>query len=264
MNGRQKMKMNDWVKGKYDQSLGRIKQQPYKYGFLGAMLVLVIIPLFIWLLYLIGDNFVVIINTSLGVGDVLGFYGTGLTFVGTTFLGMVAFKQNEHHNKTEMELDNANTLTPFLAIREVKGKGKGAIPATFERSHYVLHEREGIVVIENIGQGLAMQLTYKTGFGKFSDQEDRQLNINLGINDSISIRLHVKDDDIGKIKEKVIKYQNIIGFMYEQTLRYKLISYSFAENEGEDEEDEYCLYVYPLEKQRRIGMGKSLGYDNCE
>ena len=247
--------MNDWVKRKYEQLLRKIKQQPYKYGFLGAMFVLVVIPLFIWLPYWIGDNFVVLIHTSLGVGDVLGFYGAGLTFVGTTFLGMVAFKQNEYHNKTQMEMNNANTLTPFLSISEVKAPRKLDVPVSFEKSHYEIQGREAIIEIENIGQGSAIQLTYKTGFGRFYNPKDKRLNVSLGIKDSFPIRIRGKTDDVGETKEKVIKYQNIIGFMYEQTLRYKLVSYP----SGTDEmgwEDKYVLYVYPLEKQRRIGMEK--------
>ena len=58
-------------------------------------------------------------NTAFSASDLLSFYGAVLTFLGTTFLGLVAYQQNEAHNQKQIELDKANTLTPFLTIDSV-------------------------------------------------------------------------------------------------------------------------------------------------
>lgn len=263
VNNKKKIKMNKSTKKKRERLNEKMKKHPYRCGFLCVLLVLVIIPIFIWIPYLIGDNLIVLIHTSLEVGDVLGFYGAALTFLGTTYLGMVAFKQNEHHNKAQSDLDNANTLTPYLTISKVSMSKKDVAPAPFEKSHYVLPGNKAVVHIENIGQGLAIQLSYKHWFGKLHDPEDNQLNINLAINDSFSIPIRVNTDNVGEIKEKIITYQNIIGFRYEQTLRYKLVCCT-EQIDRDEEVDEYFLHVYLLGEQRRIGMKSCSNYNNCE
>lgn len=87
--------MNEWIKKLCVSIMRQIKQQPYKWGFWCIVIVLIFVPMAIWLIYLLGDYGVVFIHTSLGVGDVLSFYGTVLTFVGTVALSALALWQNK-------------------------------------------------------------------------------------------------------------------------------------------------------------------------
>jgi hypothetical protein len=83
-----------------------------------------LIPLIIFILYLIGDNLVVIINTSLTVGDALGFYGSILSFIGTVILGCVAIWQNNNANKNNKRLTDIEErrhtleLQPFVIMSD--------------------------------------------------------------------------------------------------------------------------------------------------
>lgn len=87
--------MNEWIKKLCKNITQRAKQKPYKWGFGCIFVVLIFIPTAIWLIYLLGDHGVVFIHTSLGVGDLLSFYGTVLSFVGTVALSALALWQNK-------------------------------------------------------------------------------------------------------------------------------------------------------------------------
>ena len=87
--------MNEWIKKLCESITQRAKQKPYKWGFWCIFVVLIFVPVARWLIYLLGDYGVVFIHTSLGVGDVLSFYGTVLTFAGTVALSALALWQNK-------------------------------------------------------------------------------------------------------------------------------------------------------------------------
>lgn len=80
--------------------MGNCKKEPYKCGF-WCGLVLLLFPFLIWMLYLCGDNVGILINTSLTVGDALGFYAALLAFLGTVLLGAIAVMQNTRLQKLE-------------------------------------------------------------------------------------------------------------------------------------------------------------------
>ena len=64
--------------------------------------------------YYIGDNYFIGINTSLGVGDALVFYGSLLAFLGTVSLGALALWQNNKLNilsKNMQKLEQAKLLS---------------------------------------------------------------------------------------------------------------------------------------------------------
>lgn len=92
--------MNEKIKKKCESTLEKAKKEPYKYGF-WCITVLLLIPVLIWVLYFIGDNIGIVINTSLTVGDALGFYAALLAFLGTVLLGAIAVIQNTRLQKLE-------------------------------------------------------------------------------------------------------------------------------------------------------------------
>lgn len=92
--------MNSWIEIKAKRLFSKIKARPYLWGFWSAA-ILLSIPIIVWVLYFIGDNYFVLIHTSLTVGDALGFYASLLAFVGTIVLGAIAVWQNLRLQKLE-------------------------------------------------------------------------------------------------------------------------------------------------------------------
>lgn len=92
--------MNSWIEDKAKRLFSKIKAKPYLWGFWSAA-ILLLIPILVWLLYYIGDNYFVLIRTSLTVGDALGFYASLLAFAGTIVLGAIAVWQNLRLQKLE-------------------------------------------------------------------------------------------------------------------------------------------------------------------
>lgn len=90
--------MNDRIKKHIDILWKKIKLKPYKWAAWIAIIFL-IIPLIIFACYWIGDNYFVLIKTSLSVGDALGFYGSLLAFLGTVTLGAITIIQNNRATK---------------------------------------------------------------------------------------------------------------------------------------------------------------------
>lgn len=210
------------------------------------------IPLIINYLYMLGSDLQEP-NTAFSASDLLSFYGAVLTFLGTTFLGLVAYQQNEAHNQKQLELDKANTLTPFLTIDSVFVSKKEPQLVPFETNHYNVPGKKAIVTIKNIGQGLATMVTYKHWFGELLSPEDDQKSINLSINETFTIPVFTDENSIDKMEKIEIKYQNIIGFQYQQTLNYKLVHEYEQINEC-DWEDRYFLHIYLMGTQQRISL----------
>lgn len=93
--------MNEKIKKKFKKILEDAKKEPYRFGFRCIVAFLLLIPGLIWCLYLIGDNVGIVINTSLTVGDALGYYASLLAFLGTVLLGAIAVMQNTRLQKLE-------------------------------------------------------------------------------------------------------------------------------------------------------------------
>lgn len=101
----------------------KIKNAPYLFAFITALIIL-LIPMIIFLLYFMGDNFRVLVYTSLSVGDALGIYGSLLSFIGTVLLGYIAIWQNDKANRINKRLTDIEErryvleLQPFVIVSE--------------------------------------------------------------------------------------------------------------------------------------------------
>lgn len=104
--------MNNKIKNFMFNKLELIKMQPYLYAFL-AVVLLVCIPLLIWFCYFVGDSGLIIVSTSLTVGDALGFYGNLLTFLGTMSLGALALLQNIKANEINRKMLDSDLVKNF-------------------------------------------------------------------------------------------------------------------------------------------------------
>lgn len=90
--------MNDRIKKLYKIVKRKVNDKPYLYGFI-CILVLALIPIFIWLAFFLGNCGYVLINTSMTIDGAFQFYGSILAFIGTISLGMLAFWQNKRFKK---------------------------------------------------------------------------------------------------------------------------------------------------------------------
>lgn len=196
-------------------------------------------------------------NTAFSASDLLSFYGAVLTFLGTSVLGLVAYKQTEIHYKSSQDSTTANTLCPYFVIEKV-GYRKNDI-AEFEKNHFtVIGSNSAQVIIKNIGQGVACNVTYTKGkyFGRRASpvvDVDDYINFSIPLDGTFDYPITVSDSykNWGKVYKKEIYYQNVLGYQYRQILSYKLTD----EYSGEDGENRIIkLYVYNLSKQERIGI----------
>lgn len=94
--------MKEKVKSKNNDIWFRLKTELWKRKLCVAITML--IPILIWASYLVGDNWFILINTSLTVGDALGFYAALLSFIGTVILGVVAVWQNKQATEISKQL----------------------------------------------------------------------------------------------------------------------------------------------------------------
>lgn len=104
--------MNEKIRIKCENVLEKAKKEPYKYGF-WCIIVLFLIPSLIWILYFIGDNVGIVVNTSLTVGDALGFYAALLSFIGTVVLAGAALWQNQAF-RLESRRKEEYAIRPYL------------------------------------------------------------------------------------------------------------------------------------------------------
>ena len=202
-------------------------------------------------------------NTAFSASDLLSFYGAVLTFLGTSVLGLVAYKQTEIHYKSSQDSNTANTLCPYFVIEKVVYKRN--VVAEFEKNHFTAIGSKANVIIKNIGQGVACDVTYSTGrfFGRRSSVPvdlDDYISLSIPLNGTFSFDVSVADSyknwDI--TIEKEIRYQNVMGYQYRQILSYKLTNDFFGE---ECENRIIKLYVYNLGKQERIGIKEATTND---
>jgi len=96
-------KLNKHLEHLSHSLLEKWKSYPYLATSAVLFVVLIAIPFLIWLSYYIGENHACLIHTSLSAGDALGFYGTLLSFAGTTALGAIAVWQNKRLQKLEAD-----------------------------------------------------------------------------------------------------------------------------------------------------------------
>lgn len=106
--------MKEKIKNKNNDIWFQIKAELQKRKFCVAIIIL--IPILIWLCYFVGDNCFILINTSLTVGDALGFYAALLSFIGTVVLGVVAVWQNKQATEISKQLLQNELVTNSCVI----------------------------------------------------------------------------------------------------------------------------------------------------
>lgn len=92
-----------------------------------------------------GDLGYVLINTSLGVGDALTFYGSILTFIGTVLLGAIALLQNNklsviNNDLMKQQYKPVITVSHLVDVEDEKEKFK---------TYYRIVERNVRVIVNN-------------------------------------------------------------------------------------------------------------------
>lgn len=202
--------MDEWIKKLCESITRRAKQKPYKWGFWCIFVVLIFVPMAIWLIYLLGDYGVVFIHTSLGVGDVLSFYGTVLTFAGTVALSALALWQNKQialKSQEYTELMERNERQRNLPILRISLAGRnGALMnlsfnlknfseniATFiEATPFIVYNKAGEEIytspVPRLGKTMIMGgESTQIGFSNSSFQEEYyRLEFEVRYNDKFS------------------------------------------------------------------------------
>lgn len=118
-------------------------KKSWKYLLLALLFLLsCIVPKIIDLLFLDGYHQSVSPNTMLSAGDWVAYFGSFLTFVGTTILGITTLLQNKrlHDRNIEIELNNkriqllnAQEMVPFLSFNGVESTNTVFSPKSVQR-----------------------------------------------------------------------------------------------------------------------------------
>ena len=215
-----------------------------------AILFLILgVPLFFIVCYLLGDYGIVLIHTSLSIDGLLAYYGGFLAFIGTTVLGLVTITQTQKANEetekanrrmidlTEKQLfESKNTEKAFFVVKKViiygsnnsVSEGLGNYSVKINRAY---NDVVFYITLKNIGQATAINISSTTAYISHKEpkiktlgtllnydniEKDKTLKINLKVSDILKLLLDNNERfanlniDIG--------YENIYGIVYIQTL----------------------------------------------
>ncbi len=240
------MKLNDRIKSWLTNLSQNIQKNPYTYGF-WSIIILLIIPIITWLLYYIGDCGYIFIETSLTVGDALGFYGSFLAFLGTVALGALALWQNKQISKIQNDTTIANIQTPVFIIESINYNDKHLehMDNQYKKEFAVKEPQRLHFEIKNIGEGVAFNVCHS---GDYKNIKNYYHNLNACVDKSgtINIDIHLDSLPYGINHNIDINYENILGYKYKQTVTYK-IEKLISNNHNA------ILYIELISPQKRLG-----------
>lgn len=194
-------------------------------------------------------------------GDALGYTGavistiaTILMSAATVYIAYKSYQQSKLFQQKEEDRECANILYPVFIIERVECDGETIKP--FE-GKYLMKNLNANIYLRNIGIGPAFKVEYERGFGrkvKFSAWDDNHTIIQANeVTKLIQIKVGKREIDYSK----KIRYENILGYVYEQKLYYRVTHEPIFVRETEygDEytEGTYYLEIQNIGEQQRIG-----------
>ena len=193
-------------------------------------------------------------------GDALGYVGAILSAIAATlmsaatvYIAYKSYQQSRLFQQKEEDRECANTLYPVFIIERVECDGE-----TIESSEgkYLIKNLDASIYLRNIGIGPAFKVEYERGFGrkvKFSTWDDNHTVVQT--NDMTPI--HIKVGKQANAYSKKIRYENILGYTYEQELNYRITHDPIIVGKTEDgyvyDEGKYYLEIQNIGEQQRIG-----------
>ncbi len=194
-------------------------------------------------------------------GDALGYVGAILSAIAATlmsaatvYIAYKSYQQSRLFQQKEEDRECANTLYPVFIIERVESDGETIEPS---EGKYLIKNLNADIYLRNIGIGPAFKVKYVNKFGrkvKFSDWDDNHTVVQTkDVTTPISIKENTREKDYSK----TLRYENILGYVYEQKLNYRVIHEPIPVSETEygDEyaEGTYYLEIQNLGEQQRIG-----------
>ena len=160
--------MNEILEKFWKDTKKRVTQKPYSWGTITAICSLIIIPIIIWVFFLIGDNGFVLINTSLEVGDALGFYSSVVASIATLILGVIAVMQNNRLQKLETDVANRNNSCSIY-IKRHDGYRDGIAQELSNESENSYDKTKSYfnMTIENYSEAFLKKVTIQLGADVF-------------------------------------------------------------------------------------------------
>ena len=188
------------------------------------------------------------------VGAILSAIAATLMSVATVYIAYKSYQQSRLFQQKEEDRECANTLYPVFIIERVECDGETIEPS---EGKYLIKNLNASIYLRNIGIGPAFKVEYERGFGrkvKFSTWDDNHTIIQANeVTKLIQIEVRKRQIDYSK----KIRYENILGYVYEQKLNYRVIHEPIpvSETEYRDEyaEGTYYLEIQNMGEQQRIG-----------
>ena len=189
-------------------------------------------------------------------GDLIAYYGTGLSIICTMTLGGVTYRQTKIIQEQTHHWEQVNTKRPFFTIKRayILEDGKEQEVPFQETGFQISRGKQTIVYLElqNCGDGPANHFKRfpETAFGEKNEETVPQDCIAKDASKTVNIRLWAYNQET---REETIEfhYENILGFSYRQDLHIRegVIEKRIGPSEG-DYVPEYTLMIYPLSAQK--------------
>ncbi|GEM_PF-3149614 len=195
-----------------------------------------------------------ILSAEWGPGDLLQFYGSILSFVGSVIVSSIALYQTQKLKEKENEFVFSNTRRPYFRMTTVilhKKKDKEDVKyLKFVRNAFIYESTESkenvefVLRIKNVGEGEAIGLTYVDGaVGRRNMKGDEPYH-DVATEGDIAI---YKDLVLVANKKTGIEitYYNVLGCRYSQ-----MIYIEVSELYESDNDVKYITKIYPMTIQK--------------
>lgn len=219
----------------------KIKQHP-------IVTVLVILLLLLGVPLLINASYKCkypILITTWGAEDVLSYYGSALSLIGTLIVSAFVLEQTYSLNKRDREEQKRNYKRPYLSIDKVL-HNKNEIP--FVRNSWEFNcDKLGHVKIniKNDGDGIAKKCFYKDYFCREDrDRKEDRMNIDIAAGET-----HLFSFSLNKNKEKYdITYENILDQSYKKIIGVRITEeYNEPEEDNDDIKSFYKVRIFNID-----------------
>ena len=245
-------KLMEWIEKHPVRTFGIIAAMVVAVGIIGAGIVHIAFKIYCsaeWL------------QAEWEAGDALGYTGavistiaTILMSAATVYIAYKSYQQSRLFQKNNEERECADTLYPVFVIERVESDGETIEPS---EGKYLIKNLNANIYLRNIGIGPAFKVEYERGFGRkviFSTWDDNHTVVQTK---EVTTPISIKENTREKDYSKTLRYENILGYVYEQKLNYRVIHEPIPVSETEygDEyaEGTYYLEIQNMGEQQRIG-----------
>ncbi len=183
-----------------------------------------------------------ILQTAWKAEDVLSYYGSVLSLIGTLLVSMLALEQTYELDKKSSDEQKKNYKRPYLSIVKVLYNKR---EIHFERNSWsfncdkLSHVK---IYLKNDGDGIAKKCFYKDYFRREGEDIDKyKMNIDIAVGDIYPLTISLNKNK----KQYEITYENIIDQKYEKLFGVR-ITEEIEQMESDDIKTHYKVEIFNI------------------